>query len=243
MIAEVGLDVGLGFGLAGVSENPLETRTIEIVLNDNIREVLNNQEKIFYETQYNVYMMKYTDYITVYKNTLSDELFDNFENNITNTLLRLLFQQYPFFEKNKNEIIISTFRTAIMERGGLNGEVSFHIDNISFPEDMNMNCCISWGGVGTQAHTLQKSREYFKKKEIIIEKREFHLYKKFVDEFLGEGYISSAGPNQNQNITALLVCGKEAMHRREPAPEIMYETPFCRYLLNVYCRFPTGKGS
>jgi len=223
-----------------IVENPLETRTIEIVLNDKIRDVLNNQEKIIYETQYNVSMMKYKHYITEYKKSLSRELYDNFENNITNTLLRLLFQQHPFFEKKKNEIIISTFRTALMTQGGLNGEVRFHMDNMLFPQENNMNCCISWGGVGTQAHTIQKSREYNEKRELLVENREYHLVREFSDEFLGDGYISSAGPDVNQNITALLVCGKEVMHRREPAPEYMYETPHYRYMLNVYYRGTYG---
>lgn len=68
-----------------------------------------------------------------------------------------MFEQFPEYDKIRNKMIISTFRTSILaNNGGMNGETSWHMDNILFPGDKNRNLLITWG-VGTDALSISNS--------------------------------------------------------------------------------------
>jgi hypothetical protein len=134
--------------------NSLDTQTIEIKLNDEIRSLLNDQKKIQEETKFNVDQLPYQDFISFVNKILKD----NGESTcITLLILEQLFQQYPELGSIKDTIVISTFRTSFTnDQGGLNGETNMHLDNILFPGNKNRNLIITWG-LGTEASTINNS--------------------------------------------------------------------------------------
>ena len=257
--------------------NMKETRTIEIELTTELRDILNDQSKIQLEMKYNVTEIPYNQYIETMK------LIEGGNTNITNQLLKQLFKTHPEFDGIKDTLILSTFRTTLTTDGGLNGETNFHTDNMLFPNEKDSNLIITWG-LGTEAASIDLTRliegvrqkvilEYNKNKTSIVfnyfttfrdnvlektleernkiieeyksidlatEKNQFKkIVKETYDAVIGErenlnlGILSSSSPNASGNITALIISGKEAYHRRITTPEIKAK-PVYRYVLNIY---------
>jgi hypothetical protein len=61
------------------------------------------------------------------------------------------------------------------------------------------------------------------------------IYDKLIQEYgeINTNMFSSSSPNSSGNITALIMPGKEAYHRRITTPEIQAK-PIYRYVLNIY---------
>ena len=99
--------------------NMKETRTIEIDLTKELQDRLNNQSEIQSEMKYNVTEIPYNKYIETMK------LIEGGNTNITNQLLKQLFETHPEFYGIKDTLILSTFRTSLTTDSGLNGETNF----------------------------------------------------------------------------------------------------------------------
>lgn len=256
-----------------------ETRTIEIELTPELKDILNDQSQIQAEMKYNVSAMPYNTYIETMNKI------DAGNSNITNKLLTQLFHTHPEFEKIKETLILATFRTTLTIDDGLNGETNFHTDNILFPDEKDSNLIITWG-LGTEAASIELTRlvedviqkiiplvfnnsnekkidikSIFEFKDNILEKtleernkviEEYksinletetdpfkkivkEIYDKHIQEYgeLNLNMFSSSSPNPSGNITALIMPGKEAYHRRITTPEIQAK-PIYRYVLNIY---------
>jgi hypothetical protein len=226
-----------------------DTINLELILNDNLRQKLNNQNIIKYESQFNCNQLNFIEYETkIMPHTT-----------ITKEIIKLLFEQHPIYKDNKEKLWISTFRTTSITDCGLNGESVYHRDNILFPNNCDRNLIITWGvnGVscGTESLNISDSNKYIKIKEKYGEKR-YGIYcdDDFENEELLEddllyfndniinitSYIKkrnltiykSMSPNKNNNITALIMSGKKVLHRREPICKDMIGK--YRYVLNVY---------
>ncbi len=226
-----------------------DTINLNITLTSVLRELLNNQEAIEFESQFNCTQLKFAEYEA---NILPKTI-------ITKQLINLLFTQYPIFEKNKTKLTISTFRTTKITDSGLNGETGFHRDNILFPDDCDRNLIITWcsGSIscGTEAISIQDTETYLAIREkFAYERYHMHIENKyhsiklsdedllyFNDNILNiQKYVTdrklkvhkSSSPNKHGNITALIMSGKSVLHRREPClPE---SSGKYRYVLNIY---------
>ena len=247
-----------------------ETRTIEIELKPILRKILNIQDRIKDEIQYNVKEMPYTPYIEKMKGMTGGST------NITTKLLDQLFSAYPEFDRIKESIVLSTHRTMLTTDSGLEGETFFHTDGVFFPTGKDSNLIITWG-LGTESATIDlshliegvrgqvrknfqntrnldlfatfreemlvtplKTIEKYKSIHITKETDEFNkIVKEEYDKLVAErgelylGILSSKAPNESQNITALIMAGKEAYHRRITTEEIQ-KKPIYRYSLNIY---------
>ena len=248
--------------------NMKETRTIEIELTSDLRARLNNQDEIQSEMKYNVTEIPYNKYIETMK------LIEGGNTNITNQLLKQLFETHPEFDGIKDTLILSTFRTSLTTDSGLNGETNFHRDNILFPNEKDSNLIITWG-LGTEAATIDLTQlvegvrqkmfkerntdwasfftfqenmlahplDTIKRYKLIDTSIERDPFKKIVKETydtiiggrekLNLDILSSSSPNVSGNITALIISGKEAYHRRITTEEIKAK-PVYRYVLNIY---------
>ena len=247
-----------------------ETRTIEIELKPILRKILNIQDRIKDEIQYNVKEMPYTPYIEKMKGMPGGST------NITTRLLDQLFSEYPEFDRIKESIVLSTHRTMLTTDSGLEGETFFHTDGFFFPTGKDSNLIITWG-LGTESATIDLSHliegvrgqvrknfqntrnldlfatfrekmlvkpletiEKYKSIDITKETNEFNkIVKQEYDKLVAErgklnlDILSSKAPNESQNITALIMAGKEAFHRRITTEEIQ-KKPIYRYSLNIY---------
>jgi hypothetical protein len=112
--------------------------------------------------KYNVEEIPYLKYIE----TMS--LIDGGNTNITNQLLTQLFKTHPEFDRIKETLILSTFRTSLITDTGLNGETQFHIDEYFFPREKDSNLIITWG-VGTESATIDLSQLVQRVRQKIIE--------------------------------------------------------------------------
>jgi hypothetical protein len=90
--------------------------------------------------------------------------------------------------------------------------------------------------LGKPLETIEK----YKSIHITKETNEFNkIVKQEYDKLVAErgklnlDILSSKAPNESQNITALIMAGKEAYHRRITTKEIQ-EKPIYRYSLNIY---------
>jgi hypothetical protein len=131
--------------------NIKETRTIEIELTSELRDILNDQNQIQAEMKYNVSEIPYNKYIEAMTKI------EGGDSNITNKLLRQLFSTHPEFDKIKETLILATFRTTLTTDNGLNGETNFHTDNLLFPGEKDSNLIITWG-LGTEAASIDLTR-------------------------------------------------------------------------------------
>lgn len=162
--------------------NTEETIPIIININNELRDILNNQDSIKNEMIFNVEEKKYKDYL-VYIKTVKN---NNAKYCITENILKLLFEQYPDLDKIKDSLIISTFRTSLTTTTGLNGETNLHLDNMLFPGEKNRNIIITWG-LGTEALPLNLSKlrstiydtllvKYFSKNDTNIDNDKLYNY-------------------------------------------------------------------
>ena len=245
--------------------NMKETRTIEIDLTKELQDRLNNQSEIQSEMKYNVTEIPYNEYIERMK------LMDGGNTNITNQLLKQLFETHPEFDRIKDTLILSTFRTSLTTDSGLNGETFFHRDNILFPNEKDSYLIITWG-LGTQAATIdltqlvegvrqkiikEKNTDWesfftFKRRMLADPSKTIRPYKSIdasnpFNKIVKETYdtiiggreklnldiLISSSPNVYGNITALIISGKEAYHRRITTEKIRAK-PIYRYVLNIY---------
>lgn len=213
--------------------NSQETVHFKLILTDELRGLLNNQEIIREESQHNITLVDFP----IYEQHIVDKT------TITKQIFELLFSQYPEFEKNKHRLVVSTFRTAVLTSSGLNGETSFHRDNILFAADKDRNLIISWG-IGTDSLNLDDSKKFLLSKnkvnddkmngvEIDYESTQ-HLWKceKYI-EHNDVPIFSSLSPDIDGNMNCLIMSGKEVFHRRSGADEKLYGK-YWRYVLNVY---------
>jgi len=232
-----------------MSLNTTDTINIDITLTDELRCLLDSQEAIKYESNFNCTQVAFADYeCKIMPNTV-----------ITKEIFKLLFAQYPVFEKNKNKLCVSTFRTCPISASGLNGEVMFHRDNILFPNDCDRNLIITWCSstmkCGTEALGFDDTKTYYKLREQFCSK-EYKMYcddkyrelplsqddmKYYNKDILNiEKYIKdrnlhlykSSSPNSTGNITALIMSGQSVLHRREVVPSEYIG--IYRYVLNIY---------
>ena len=127
-----------------------ETRTLEIKLKPILRKILNIQDRIKDEIQYNVKEMPYKEYIEKMKGMTGGST------NITTKLLDQLFSAYPEFDRIKESIVLSTHRTMLTTDSGLEGETFFHTDGVFFPTGKDSNLIITWG-LGTESATIDLS--------------------------------------------------------------------------------------
>ena len=225
----------LQFG-GGDHKGNKETITIEFKVDDELRALL-SQEGIRDEMQYNVTEIPYDKYISGPITSKSK---------ITNKILKSLFEQFPEYDKIRNKIIISTFRTSILANdGGMNGETNWHMDNILFPGDKNRNLLITWG-VGTDALTISNSERIKDLKDKVMERyrqRKITMEEIFPkdgppmiepDYYLKpEDIIGSESPMATGNIKALIISGKEVFHRRQVIKDESLYGKY-RYALNIY---------
>jgi hypothetical protein len=225
----------LQFG-GGDHKGNKETITIEFKVDDELHSLL-SQEGIKDEMQYNVTEIPYDEYISGPITSKSK---------ITNKILQSLFEQFPEYYNIRNKLIISTFRTSkLANNGGMNGETSWHMDNILFPGNKNRNLLITWG-LGTDALTVGDSKRI---SNLIDDLKENHRQGKITIEQMfpkhgppmfdpdyylkPEEIIGSESPMQSGNIKALIISGKEVYHRRQVVKdESLYGT--YRYALNIY---------
>ncbi len=226
-----------------------DTINIDITLPSDLRDLLNNQKNIEYESQFNCTEVNFAEYeATIMGKTM-----------ITKQIINLLFSQHPVFERNKNKLCISTFRTGKITESGLNGEAGFHRDNILFPNKCDRNLIITWCSdtisCGTEALDIKDTERYLAIKEKYSHDK-YHLYIDeayhkiklsaedllyYNDDILNiQKYVSdrrlkvykSSSPNAQGNITALIMSGKSVMHRREPV--FSDAIGKYRYVLNIY---------
>lgn len=218
-------------------DNSYESINLKLKLTDETRNLLNSQEIVKNETQFNVTLMDYNDYE---KDILSNTT-------ITKKILELLFNQYPEYYKIRDKLVISTFRTNIITSGGLNGETGFHRDNILFAEGKDRNLIISWK-VGTESFTLEQTRAFIESREkFMCSARNFNnndYYDNNKDKWCGEYYakkhnlklVKSQCPNLDGDIDCLVISGKEVFHKREDCSKEL-EGNYYRYALNIYYSF------
>lgn len=216
-----------------------ETINIQLRLTEELRTLLNNQETIKYESTLGCTQVPFY----TYENNIMSETI------ITKRIFELLFQQYNQFQKIKDKLIVSTFRTTIIGPYGLNGETGFHRDNILFPGDCNRNLIITWGP-GTEALCLDDSIKWSALRDEIIDEmwaikdmKEQNDFSNYVQENIldVEKYIAknnlkvikSESPNADGNITALIMSGTKVLHRRAPCDEAIIDKKY-RYVLNIY---------
>lgn len=232
-----------------MSLNTTDTINIEITLTDDLRRLLNSQETIKRESQFNCTQVKFADY--------ENKIMPN--TTITKEIFKLIFEQHPCFQRNKHRLYVSTFRTCPITDFGLNGEVSFHRDNILFPDDCDRNLIITWCAgttrCGTEALNIADTEIYNKIKEkfahdeygftvdenynILTLSPDDLLYcnedilniDKYVKDRNLKVYKSSS-PNPHGNITALIMSGKSVLHRREKVSDDAIGQ--YRYVLNIY---------
>ncbi len=226
-----------------------DTINLNITLTSILRELLNNQKIIEYESQFNCTQLKFAEYeARILPQTI-----------ITKQLINLLFTQYPIFEKNKTKLTISTFRTTKITDSGLNGETGFHRDNVLFPDDCDRNLIITWCSdsvsCSTEALSIQDTETYLAIREKFAYERynmdienKYHEIKLSMEDLLYFNddilnipkYVTdrklklhkSSSPNDQGNISALIMSGKSVLHRREPdTPESIGKY---RYVLNIY---------
>ena len=232
-----------------MSLNTNQTINLEITICDVLRGLLNSQDTIKHESQFNFTQVKFAEYESkIMPNTV-----------ITKQIIKLLFEQHPDFEKNKHKLYVSTFRTCPISHSGLNGETTYHTDNILFPRECDRNLIITWCEdaikCGTEAldiadtETYQNIREKFGQKEYGLYPNEKYnniplstedlLYfnenildvEKYVADRKCKVYKSSS-PNSSGNITALIMSGKNVLHRRQTVPDDVIGK--YRYVLNIY---------
>ena len=214
-----------------------ETCNLQLSLNTELRKLLNNQHAIQLESEIGVKEMPFFEFEEIMSITI-----------ITRHIFKLLFDQYPQFEKIRNKLIVSTFRTGLIGPYGLNGETNYHCDNILFPGNCNRNLIITWGP-GTEALGLSDSVKWSMMKDKLMEKmwsikdmdeqdRFAEMQKNLIDV---EKYIldnklnvfKSSSPDINGNINALIMSGKKVLHRREPVDDAVINKTY-RYVLNIY---------
>lgn len=212
-----------------------ETILITLKLTEEVRNLLNSQEAIKLEAEHNVTLMSYPVYEKEYL----------WKTNITTKLLNLLWAQYPTLYKIKDKLVISTFRTAIVTNSGLNGEPNYHIDNILFADNKDRNLILSWK-IGTEALTLKDSKHFKQSRDKFIEMAfledyddEFidnHTFEHKCSEFIekhGIVPIKSQAPNHDNDMSCLVMSGKEVFHKREDVGIELLDQ-YWRYVLNIY---------
>lgn len=214
-----------------------ETINLQLVLTTELRKLLNNQHAIQLESKIGVKEMPFFEYEEMMSLTI-----------VTKHIFQLLFDQYPQFEKIKNKLIVSTFRTGLIGPYGLNGEINYHSDNILFPNNCNRNLIITWGP-GTEALGLSDSIKWTMMRDKLMEKmwsiknidEQDHFAQMQENLIDVEKYIldnklnvfKSSSPDINGNINALIMSGKKVLHRREPVDEAVINKVY-RYVLNIY---------
>ena len=194
----------------------------DLTITDELRERLNNQDELLVEYNRIFDFVKYSEYVEkIYR-----------EDSITSIFLELLFEQHPFFENIKDDLIITTSKSSIMSHNGKNGEGNWHKDNILFPSEKENNLIISWNGNGTSCLTKEESDtitllgdDFIKQKRTDYENYPYpHTYPIHP--------ITSYYSTDSNEMKILSMNGKKIFHRRNP----LYESDIgnIRYVLNIY---------
>jgi hypothetical protein len=194
----------------------------DLTITDELRERLNNQDEVLVEYNRKFDFVKYGEYVEkIYR-----------EDSITSKFLELLFEQHPFFENIKNDLIITTSKSSIMSHHGLNGEGNWHKDNILFPNEKENNLIISWNGNGTSCLTKEESDnitllgdEFIKQERTDYDNYPYpHTYP--------INPINSHYSTDSNEMKILSMNGKKLFHRRNPLDES--DIGNIRYVLNIY---------
>jgi hypothetical protein len=194
----------------------------DLTITDELRERLNNQDELLVEYNKKFDFIQYDEYV----------MGKCVENSITDTFIKLLFEQHPFFEFIKNELISTTSKSSIMTTHGLNGEGNWHKDNILFPREKENNLIISWNGNGTSCLSKTESDTItLLANDFIIQQRVD--YKNYPSPHTYPIHPINSYYSKNSNEMKILsMNGKTIFHRRNP----LYDSDIgdIRYVLNIY---------
>jgi hypothetical protein len=194
----------------------------DLTITDELRERLNNQDELLVEYNRKFDFIQYDEYVKE----------KCVENSITDTFIKLLFEQQPFFENIKNELIITTSKSSVMTSYGLNGESNWHKDNILFPREKENNLIISWNGNGTSCLSKTESDTItLLANEFIKQQRtDYHNYPS--PHTYPIHPINSYYSKHSNDMKILSMNGKTIFHRRNPLDES--DIGDIRYVLNIY---------
>jgi len=237
--------------------HPLETRNIEIELTPELRELLTNQDAIKDEMKYNVSAMPYKKYKNVESNItkqLLKQLFNTHPgfDRIKETLIIATFRTSLTTDSGLNgETRFHTDNILFPDEKDSNliitwgvGTEAATIDLSELVRRINNDASEIFGVFDTLrgfkdkifTQPLKTIEEY----NLIDVTTETDQFKKIVkqkyDELITErgelnlNILSSKAPNKDENITALIMAGKEVYHRRIPTTG----PPKYRYVLNIY---------
>jgi hypothetical protein len=194
----------------------------DLTITDELRERLNNQDELLVEYNRKFGFVRYDEYLEKI----------HIENSITSIFIELLFQQHPFFENIKNDLIVTTSKSSIMSHNGLNGEGNWHKDNILFPTEKENNLIISWNGNGTSCLTKGESDNITLLANDFIKKQrtDYHNYPTPYTYPIHP--LTSYYSTDSNEMKILSMNGKQIFHRRNPLDETDINT--IRYVLNIY---------
>ena len=194
----------------------------DLTITDELRERLNNQDELLEEYNRKFDFMKYDEYVEkIYR-----------ENSITSIFIELLFEQQPFFESIKNDLIITTSKSSIMTHHGLNGEGNSHKDNILFPREKENNLIISWNGNGTSCLSSEENDSITLLSEEFIKqgRTDYDNYPSpYTIPINPINYYYSKDTNE---MKILSMSGKKTLHRRNSLDDT--DIGKIRYVLNIY---------
>jgi hypothetical protein len=194
----------------------------DLTITDELRERLNNQDELLVEYNRKFDFMKYDEYL--------EKLYT--EDSITSIFIKLLFEQHPYFENIKNDLIITTSKSSRMTHYGLNGEGNWHKDNILFPREKENNLIISWNGNGTSCLTKQESDNITLLANDFI-KQDRTDYDNFPSPHTYPIHpIQSYYATDTNEMKILSMNGKKIFHRRNPLNDS--DIGRIRYALNIY---------
>ena len=194
----------------------------DLTITDELRERLNNQDELLVEYNRRFGFLYYDKYM---KN-------EYVENSITSIFINLIFEQHPFFENIKNELIITTSKTSIMTHYGNNGEGNWHKDNILFPEEKTNNLIISWNGNGTSCLPQEESDDITMLANEFL-KQQRTDYNNYPSPYTYPIHpITSFHSKTSNEMKILSMNGKTIFHKRNPLSDT--DINDIRYVLNIY---------
>jgi hypothetical protein len=194
----------------------------DLTITDELRERLNNQDELLVEYNKIFDFVKYGEYVEkIYR-----------EDSITSMFLELLFDQHPFFENIKNDLIITTSKSSIMSHTGKNGEGNWHKDNILFPKQKTNNLIITWNGNGTSSLTQSENDDITMLANEFIKQNRID-YENYPTPYTYPIHPITSFHSKNSNEMKILsMTGKTTFHKRNPLCDTDINN--IRYVLNIY---------
>lgn len=205
-----------------ISKDNYETMLFDLTITDDLRGRLNNQDELLVEYNRMFSFLQYSEYMNnVY-----------IENSITSIFINLLFEQHPFFENIKDELIITTSKTSIMGHYGRNEEENWHKDNILFPKEKTNNLIITWNGNGTSCLTQLENDVITTLANDFIKQGRVD-YENYPTPYTYPIHPITSFHSKNSNEMKILsMTGKSTFHKRNPLCDTDINN--IRYVLNIY---------